>query len=204
MLGPRWSTALATPGPPSRGARSMSKKRLAANRRNALRSTGPKTEKGTATCRNNALRHGLRALQTVIPGEEPAEWEIHRDAVLADLDPQGALETALAEQVAAKLWRLARVTRHEADLIANGQDRDEVRHAHDERHSKHPLLGVKRTDIPTHGDVEKARGALTEAAKAFDEYEAGRRFLEDLAGVPDDEVLVDWSVYELLKKALSM
>ena len=44
-----------------------------ANRRNALQSTGPKTGEGIEAARFNALRHGLRALQTVVPGEAPEE-----------------------------------------------------------------------------------------------------------------------------------
>ena len=42
-----------------------------ANRRNALQSTGPKNGEGIEAARFNALRHGLRARQTVVPGEAP-------------------------------------------------------------------------------------------------------------------------------------
>jgi hypothetical protein len=72
----------------------MSDKRLEANRQNALRSTGPTTAEGVQGCKNNAPRHGLRSLQTVVPGEDLGEWEDHRAAVVADLDPQGAVELA--------------------------------------------------------------------------------------------------------------
>jgi hypothetical protein len=71
-----------------------------ANRRNALQSTGPKTGEGIEAARFNALRHGLRALQTVVPGEAPEEWEAHRIAVVSDLKPEGAVELALAAVVA--------------------------------------------------------------------------------------------------------
>ena len=43
--------------------------------RNALQSTGPKTGEGIEAARFNALRQGLRALQTVVPGEAPEEWD---------------------------------------------------------------------------------------------------------------------------------
>ena len=55
-----------------------------ANRRNALQSTGPKTGEGIVATRFNAVRHGLRALQTVVPGEDPEEWEAHRAAIVED------------------------------------------------------------------------------------------------------------------------
>src|SRR5205807_417954 len=46
-------------------------KQIEANRRNALKSTGPKTPGGKAAVRLNALRHGLRAHAVVLPGENP-------------------------------------------------------------------------------------------------------------------------------------
>src|SRR3954447_26478715 len=98
-------------------------RRAEANRQNALQSTGPRTSEGIEAVRLNALRHGLRSLQTVIPGEDPEAWEAHRAGIVEDLKPAGAVELALAEQIAAKLWRLGRVVRHEADLIPTGQDR---------------------------------------------------------------------------------
>ena len=102
-----------------------------ANRRNALQSTGPKTGEGIEAARFNALRHGLRALQTVVPGEAPEEWEAHRIGVVEDLKPEGAVELALAEQLAVKLWRLGRVVRHEADVTAIGQDPEVPAHDHE-------------------------------------------------------------------------
>src|SRR5262249_37353637 len=93
-------------------------KQAEANRRNALQSTGPKTSEGIEVARFNALRHGLQALKTVIPGEDPEAWEAHRAAIVEDLKPAGAVELALAEQIAAKLWRLRRVVRHEATVIS--------------------------------------------------------------------------------------
>ena len=47
----------------------MTEKQLDANRRNALQSTGPRTLEGADASKLNAFRHGLRAVQTVVPGE---------------------------------------------------------------------------------------------------------------------------------------
>jgi hypothetical protein len=71
-------------------------KQLEANRRNVLQSTGPRTAEGVEAVKNNALRHGLRAIQTVVSGEDPDAWEAHRAAVNGDVKPPGALELALA------------------------------------------------------------------------------------------------------------
>jgi hypothetical protein len=49
-----------------------SSKQIEANRRNALKSTGPRTEAGKQVSRCNAMRHGLAA-QTVISTLEDEE-----------------------------------------------------------------------------------------------------------------------------------
>ena len=62
--------------------RRTSARQIEANRRNALRSTGPRTPEGKHASRLNAFKHGLRAEAMVIPGQEdPAEL----DAILRDL-----------------------------------------------------------------------------------------------------------------------
>ena len=50
-----------------------SDKKVEANRRNALKSTGPKTLEGKSAVRMNALKHGLLSRETLLPGkdEEP-------------------------------------------------------------------------------------------------------------------------------------
>jgi len=48
---------------------------LAANRANAQHSTGPRSVEGKSVSRFNALQHGVDAASSVIPGEDPAEYE---------------------------------------------------------------------------------------------------------------------------------
>ena len=50
-------------------------KQLVANRANAQRSTGPRTEAGKAVSSCNAWKHGLTAARALMPGEDPAEYE---------------------------------------------------------------------------------------------------------------------------------
>jgi len=95
--------------------------KTSANRRNALRSTGPRTPAGKARSSKNALRHGLLAGEVVLPDVEKAEeWEDHRDATFEDLDPVGRVEEVLVERVAAQSWRLGRVVRYEREAAAVG------------------------------------------------------------------------------------
>jgi len=97
----------------------MTKKRLAANRKNALKSTGPRTPEGKRRASMNALKHGLRSVSLAVPIlENPKDWEAHHDLVVRDLSPVGYLETVLSERMAALLWRLGRAVRYETEVIS--------------------------------------------------------------------------------------
>src|ERR1019366_2521669 len=89
---------------------------IAANRLNAQRSTGPRTPAGKARVSSNALKHGLTGRDGVLPGENPDDFDSFRAGLLISLDPQGELEGALAERIAADLWRLRKVPIFEATL----------------------------------------------------------------------------------------
>jgi hypothetical protein len=76
------------------------------------RSRGPKTPEGKARSAQNALKHGMRAQQCIVlPGERAAAFAAFEAALLADLAPQGALQTVLAQRIVAASWRLARAER---------------------------------------------------------------------------------------------
>ena len=52
-----------------------SQAKIQANRRNAEKSTGPKTEEGKAVVSRNAVTHGLTSRYDVLSCEDPAEYE---------------------------------------------------------------------------------------------------------------------------------
>lgn len=84
---------------------------------------GPKTQQGKAIVARNAVRHGVLSPNPVVSAVEKAgDWEAHRAAVVQSLEPEGGLETALAERVALGLWRLGRVVRFETEAIARRQE----------------------------------------------------------------------------------
>ena len=98
------------------------KRQTKANRRNAQKSTGPKTEAGKAASSRNALCHGLTAeFLVLLPDEDGDAFERLRGGVIADLAPAGALQEVLAERAAVLLWRLDRVARMEAELFIHGE-----------------------------------------------------------------------------------
>jgi hypothetical protein len=92
-------------------------KQIEANRRNSLKSTGPKTDAGKRTARCNAVRHGLTA-ETVIGALEDAEdYKGFEAAITADYDAQSAVEREFVLRLASLLWRLRRATTIETGLF---------------------------------------------------------------------------------------
>lgn len=95
----------------------ISDKQLEANRRNALKSTGPKTEEGKSISSKNALTHGLRAQQIVIEGESQEEFDDFCELLIDHLSPDGPLEMLLVDRIAASSWRLRRTGHIEAQIF---------------------------------------------------------------------------------------
>ena len=94
-------------------------KQIEANRRNALLSTGPKTQEGKAAVRLNALRHGLRARSILLPGEKPEEYSRLCADLESDWQPRNRTEQLLVEQVAVSQWKLARLEVGERSIFEN-------------------------------------------------------------------------------------
>ena len=107
-------------------------KQIEANRRNALKSTGPITPEGKARSSRNAIRHGLTA-ETVIAGLEDAEdYQAFEAAVTADYDAETAVERELVLRLASVLWRLRRATGIETGLfesVTAEPGKDELSHS---------------------------------------------------------------------------
>src|SRR5215510_15364609 len=106
--------------------------KVAANRRNAQKSTGPRSAAGKARIRNNALQHGLS-----IPANCYAE-DIEELAVEFNPDSIDPSEQDLARHAAEAQLELLRIRRTKVGLI-NGaarrleRDADERSLAQDER-----------------------------------------------------------------------
>jgi hypothetical protein len=82
----------------------LSDKQLEANRANAQKSTGPKTEQGKRRSSLNAVRHGLAGQLVVLPEEDLAAFQQYSAKIVASFnDLQGALERSLAEEIAGTL-----------------------------------------------------------------------------------------------------
>jgi hypothetical protein len=96
-----------------------SEAQIAANRRNAARSTGPRTDEGKARVAQNGLKHGLCAGDPVLPWEDRAEFEALVADLTARLQPANEIELALLAQYADAMWRRQRCPTLETGMLAD-------------------------------------------------------------------------------------
>jgi len=95
--------------------------KIEANRRNANRSTGPRTERGKRNARFNAMTLGLFAKHVVIPICDEYKAEKHFQSLLDGLhqefQPAGFYEEWLVVRIAECMWRVRRATRCESGSV---------------------------------------------------------------------------------------
>jgi hypothetical protein len=97
--------------------REISPARLAANRANSLKSTGPRTPEGKEASRLNGLTHGLRAELAIIPGEDPEALRRRLDVWTDELGAETESERYLVEAAVNASWRMDRCRAAEAAAL---------------------------------------------------------------------------------------
>jgi len=159
-----------------------------ANRRNAQKSTGPKTPEGKRAVRLNALRHGLRSEQILLPGEDKVALRELDEHLRAELDPHGELERLLVDRIVAGYWRLRRLGRVEAGIYVWEHYEEIAERAEREAKSyekKYYRRGLWDRDPELEISDEKSHGeALSRARRMRSEQEdetatLGRTFARD-------------------------
>ena len=98
----------------------ISPQRLAANRANATKSTGPKSPEGKARSSQNARRHALTAQITVMTDEDRIAHDKFTAAMIAELAPIGEMETFHATSAAEEAWRLHNTRAQCTNIVAIG------------------------------------------------------------------------------------
>ena len=146
-------------------------RQIAANRRNATKSTGPTTAEGKQRSRCNAVRHGLTA-ETVIGSLEDAEdYKLFEAGIIADYDAQSGVERELVLRLASLLWRLRRAATMETGLFE--LQADHFRLVREDRHINavsqqfvHAVLGSASThsecDAPELQEITVDTEAVTD------------------------------------------
>ena len=163
------------------------RKQNEANRQNARSSTGPQTRAGKAASKLNALKHGLRAEEFVVRGEDPADFARFLENLIDEFQPQGPLEEQLVGRIAACMWRLWRIYRIEAGIFAHESLTIELDHAQNETISYEQDVEEKLFAHPTFKQItdekrhSRATARAEKAARLLQEESLalGAAFMQD-------------------------
>jgi len=177
-------------------------KQIAANRKNAAKSTGPITESGKAIAARNSLKHGLLAKEIIISVGEGAESQEQFDALLADLhtqfSPQGSLEEMLVEKIAVAYWRLRRAHRFEVGLIRNKLDDltdkyyMKVVTVMDNTTGSYYDKPMYKTDQQIDAEIQKARDFIIKFKRDKDKLTELRQSGKDPKEIYNDNYQANW------------
>src|ERR1700742_4509712 len=139
----------------------ISEKQLAANRRNAQRSTGPRTEEGKKASALNARRHNLTGQVTAMTDADRIMHDAFCASIVENLAPEGAMETQLAQRIATDSWRLNRLSAVEDNLFALGHSAhsDDIETENSEVH--HPEIPPPLTAAQVFKEESKQLQLLT-------------------------------------------
>ncbi len=166
------------PVPPAK--KPTSDKQAAANKRNAQKSTGPKTEAGKARSSRNAELHGAYAEQLQPFGsgpyfEVPSEFYERASKLIGGFEPEDELIAELAKRAVDALMKMARLDAFEADM-------------------------TMVTGIPD-ADVKRFCGDLQAAESIESDMESLKQIaMADMPGMEPDAVFLEEMDWELIAK----
>jgi hypothetical protein len=169
-------------------------KQIAANRKNAAKSTGPTTESGKAIAARNSLKHGLLAKEIVISAGEGLENQEQFDTLLNDLhnqfSPQGTLEEMLVEKIAVAYWRLRRAHRFEVGIIRNKLDNlTDIYYKETNSYYNKP---IHKTDQQIESDIQKARDNISQWQGDKDHFTKLWQSGKDPKDIYNDNYQANW------------
>jgi hypothetical protein len=95
----------------------VSQEKLSANRKNAAKSSGPRSASGKVVASQNARKHGVLSARLFVQGEVPEEFDALLQSLVQDLRPVGALELLLVERIAVAIWKQCRLNQAESTTI---------------------------------------------------------------------------------------
>ena len=172
-----------------------SPRKIAANRRNARRSTGPRTSQGKRTVSCNARKHGLLVIALVVTTGNGKENQDQFDALLAGLrdcyQPVGLEEDFLVQNIAKSYWRSNRANRFErgeltqrstsGDLRPRNEEEEEVKESlcsdedlrHEMLQSSHQLRHLVKKVNEARKEVENSGRISGQTTKWLARYLGG-------------------------------
>jgi hypothetical protein len=203
--------------PPDHHARKrpVSDRKILANRKNALLSTGPKTERGKRAVSRNAIKHGLLAREVVITtgdGEESLE-EFH--ALVEGLEkcyaPVGTIEETFVQTIATCMWRKARVMRAENGEIRKRLDTLSIDRALRSSDKANLGLALSEMDIYWYSAENQSDqkvstmdrwSAMQVAQSNLREHRSGLEYLNALLEIAKSEIASDGHMSEKIRKKI--
>ena len=96
-------------------------KQIEANRRNAQKSTGPRTDEGKAAVALNALQHGLYSASLLLPEEDQSRFDALCQEHADFYQPQNLEETDLVQEIVCGKWELIRFNLIKQGVFAKGR-----------------------------------------------------------------------------------
>ena len=143
---------------------------IQANRRNALRSTGPRTEEGKEVSKLNAIKHGLAASTSVVlPHEDAGRYHQMRGALIETWQPANAQELLLVDQICQAWWATERSARFQNGFFSNQLRTMKARNgASRHPHAEHarPLRQRQRLRRVGAGEDDQAHAGQEQAERA--------------------------------------
>ena len=145
---------------------------IAANRANAIKSTGPKSDEGKARSAMNALKSGLDAQSLVIPGESPDAFAQLRDEYYDRFTPTDPEQRFYLDTAIRCEWQIRRFQKIEEQLWALSASRNEK-----------PVAGLElgqvfdhdsKTMMRLHRRVAHAEKTYDQAMKTFHDLQAAK------------------------------
>src|SRR5688572_12891056 len=140
-----------TPAIVKRRKKPITPRRLAANRRNAQRSTGPRTDAGKRRASCNALKHGLCSTYACLAGECPAAYATFVRELEDELQPRTPMQRALLPHIANLLWRIDRLPQAQAEMFE--QELHKCGRSRGRRGSPGPRAGGTKGEIMSASQV---------------------------------------------------
>jgi hypothetical protein len=138
-------------------SKKVSQKKIDANRRNAKKSTGPKTKEGKAKSAMNSMKYGIYSDKFLIKGEKKEDFDEYSNSYINWLNPNNPILFDIVSQIIASGWFAKRYMIVESTII-NTKPVEEKKESKENNKSQ-PIV-ISWLDSPE----------LEEKYEAFDEY----------------------------------
>ena len=141
-------------------SKKVSQKQIDANRRNAQKSTGPKTKEGKAKSAMNSIKYGIYSDKYLIKDESPVEFKNYKKKMLKCLNLTNFVLFDMATHIISNGWEYQRHSLLQSKILNTRSLRNEAELK--ENNNTHKNITVSWLDTP---EVQEKFGAMDEFQK---------------------------------------